>query len=107
MPSSVVGAVAFRKVALNCRPWVRSLTQLPEPLTNSPAEISGGMADHGDRVALAAHLDPQHAEAGLGIVEGDPLDQAGQSLAVLARLGYCPRHPHMMARQRSGGYRMS
>ena len=39
MPSSVVGAVAFRKVALNCRPWVRSLTQTPEPLTNSPAEI--------------------------------------------------------------------
>jgi hypothetical protein len=28
----VVGAVAFRKVALNCRPWVRSLTQTLEPL---------------------------------------------------------------------------
>src|SRR3954451_15124832 len=40
MPSSVVGAVAFRKAALNCRPWVRSLTQDPEALTNSPAEIS-------------------------------------------------------------------
>src|SRR4051794_32759224 len=39
MPSSVVGAVAFRKAALNCRPWVRSLTQDPEALTNSPAEI--------------------------------------------------------------------
>src|SRR5919202_4837995 len=38
MPSSVVGAVALRKAALNCRPWVRSFTQLPEALTNSPAE---------------------------------------------------------------------
>jgi hypothetical protein len=37
------------------------------------------MADHGDGVALAAHLDPQHAKAGVGIVEGDALDQAGQS----------------------------
>jgi hypothetical protein len=26
--------------------------------------------DHGDEVTLAAHLDPQHAEAGLGTVEG-------------------------------------
>src|SRR3954452_6006157 len=39
MPSSVVGAVALRKEALNCRPWVRSLTHTPEPLTHSPAEI--------------------------------------------------------------------
>ena len=38
------------------------------------------MADHGDQVALAARLDPQHAEAVLGVVEGDPLDQAGQGL---------------------------
>src|SRR3712207_2602973 len=39
MPSSVVGAVAFRKEALNCRPWGRSLTHTPEPLTPPPAEI--------------------------------------------------------------------
>src|SRR5918998_1872783 len=38
IPSSVVGAAAFRKAALNCRPWVRSLIQTPEALTNSPAE---------------------------------------------------------------------
>src|SRR4051812_2307706 len=40
MPSSVVGAVALRNEAVNGRPWVRSLTQDPEALTNSPAEIS-------------------------------------------------------------------
>src|SRR5688572_15124542 len=39
MPSSVVGGAARRKVALNCRPWVRSLTQVPEAWTNSPALI--------------------------------------------------------------------
>ena len=38
------------------------------------------VADHGDGVALAARLDPQDAEAGLGAVEGDPLDQPGQGL---------------------------
>src|SRR5438552_1278107 len=29
IPSTVVGAVALRKEALNWTPWVRSLTQLP------------------------------------------------------------------------------
>ena len=39
MPSSVVGGLAFRKAALNCRPWVRSLTQLPLICTHSPDAI--------------------------------------------------------------------
>lgn len=38
------------------------------------------MADHGHEIPLAAHLDPQDAEAVLGIVEGDALDQARQVL---------------------------
>ena len=38
----------------------------------------GGVADDGDQVAMAARLDPQNAEAVLGVVEGDPLDEAGQ-----------------------------
>ena len=55
----------------------------------------GGSADHGDQIALAANLDPQHAEAGLGVVEGHPLDQAGQGLALGRRepvdaiIGWC------------------
>ena len=48
----------------------------------------GRGADHGHELPLAADLDPQHAEAGLGVVEGDPLDQAGQGLASRA-----PRRP--------------
>src|SRR3954468_23260604 len=39
IPSSVVGGAALRKAALNCRPWVGSLTQLPLAWTNSPALI--------------------------------------------------------------------
>ena len=65
------------------------------------------VADDGDRLAAAARLDPQHAEAGLRAVEHDPFDEPGENLAVLARLGYRPHHPLMMARQRSRGYRMS
>ena len=45
-----------------------------------------------DEVALAADLDAQHAEAGLGVVEGDPLDQPGQRLA-LGSIGRARRRP--------------
>src|SRR5947207_2858962 len=65
------------------------------------------VADDRDRLAAAARLDPQHAEAGLPAMKHDPFDEPGENLAVLARLGYRPRHPLMMARQRSRGYRMS
>jgi hypothetical protein len=30
-----------------------------------------GMTDHGERIALPARLDPQHAEAALGIIKCD------------------------------------
>ena len=39
-----------------------------------------GMADHGDKVPLAADLHPQHTEAGLVIVVGHPFHQACQCL---------------------------
>ena len=39
MPSAVVGGVALRKAARNCRPWVRSLVQVPAAWIHSPAEI--------------------------------------------------------------------
>src|SRR5215208_2222603 len=41
MPSSVVGGAALRKAALNCSPWVRSLTQIPLAWTNSPGLMAG------------------------------------------------------------------
>jgi hypothetical protein len=39
IPSTVLGAVAFRNEALNWTPWVRSLIQIPLAWMNSPAEI--------------------------------------------------------------------
>ena len=40
------------------------------------------MADNRDQVAVAARLDPQNAEAILGVVVGDALDYPRQHLAV-------------------------
>ena len=37
-----------------------------------------GMADHGHQIAMPARLGAQNAEAVLGIVVGDALDEAGQ-----------------------------
>jgi hypothetical protein len=36
----------------------------------------GGVADHGHQIAVSARLRPKHAEAVLGVVEGDPLNEA-------------------------------
>ena len=57
-----------------------------------------GMAHRGDAVAMAAGLDTEHAETGLGVVEGYPLDEAGQHLAA----GGCGR-PHLRAMPALGG----
>ena len=34
------------------------------------------MADNGHQIAVAARFRPEHAEAVLGVVEGDTLDEA-------------------------------
>ena len=39
----------------------------------------GGVADHGHQIAVPARLRPEHAEAVLGVVEGDPLDEASEN----------------------------
>ncbi len=39
----------------------------------------GSVTDDGDQFAVAARLDPENAEAVFGVVEGDPLDEAGQN----------------------------
>jgi hypothetical protein len=39
------------------------------------------VADDRDQIALVARLHPQHAEAALVVVEGDPFDQPGEVLA--------------------------
>ena len=42
----------------------------------------GGMADDGHQIAMAARLRPENAEAVLGVMEGHPLDEAGEHLWV-------------------------
>ena len=44
-------------------------------------------ADHGHQFMVPARLCPEHAEAALGLVEGDPLNQACENFAcsLLAR----------------------
>ena len=80
IPSAPVGGVALSISALNWRPCVRSLTQAPVAVIHSPAPIDGRVSDHGDEVALAPRLHLEDAEAVLGVVEGDALDRARQSL---------------------------
>jgi hypothetical protein len=38
------------------------------------------MSDHGHQVALPARFDPEDAEAVVGVVKGDSLDETGQRL---------------------------
>jgi hypothetical protein len=79
MPSAEVGADVRRKRALNCRPWVRSFTQSPAAVIHSTSRNDCGMSDHGHDIPMPAHLRAQNAEAVLGIVVGDALDEARQN----------------------------
>ena len=45
-----------------------------------------GRAEHGHEVTVPAHLDPQHAETGLGAVERHAFDKTGQRLAAVVDL---------------------
>ena len=82
MPSAEVGAEVRRKRALNCWPWMRSLTPCPGRGQPFPGRDGRGMADDRHQVAAAARLDPQDAEAAVDVMEGDALDGAGQDFLV-------------------------
>ena len=53
------------------------------------------MADDGDQITLTASFDTQNAEAVLGVVEGDAVDQAGQNLGWRTRFLWL-HHPCKM-----------
>ena len=57
-------------VALNCRPWVRSVCQVPLAVTHSPAEI-----DTTWPMTVTKSLWPRV------VVEGHPFHKAGKNLA--------------------------
>jgi hypothetical protein len=82
MPSAEVGADVRKKRALNCWPWVRSLTPFArgrDPFTGSNG---CGVPHYGHDIPMPAHLGAQNAEAILGIVVGDALDKARQNFPV-------------------------
>jgi hypothetical protein len=54
---------------------VDPFTRCRNPL---PGGYDGGMANDRDQIAVTACLDPQNAEATVGIVKGDTLDKAGE-----------------------------
>ena len=92
MPSSVLGGTTLRIWARNCRPKLGLVCHWPSARTTSPGATAPAFADHGRGLALVGELDPEHAKAGLGIVEDHPLDQAGQRLR--GRLGGGQRERH-------------
>ena len=69
------GGLELQPVGAVVHPDARGLDEL------AGADAGGG-ADHRHQVALAARLDPQHAKAVLGVVEGHPLHQAAEGLAL-------------------------
>ena len=80
MPSTEDGAAVRMKSRLELLAVgavVHSFARGSDPF---PRRHHGGVADHGDQVAMPPRPGSQHAEAVLGIVEGDALDQPGQYL---------------------------
>ena len=87
MPSSVLGGTTLRI----CGAELQAEARVGLPAAVGADHLAGrdrrAFADHGRRLALVGELDPEHAEAALGIVEHHPLDQAGQGLGGRLRGG--------------------
>ena len=56
MPSTEDGSEVRMKRALNCWPWVRSLTHSPDAVIPFARRNHGGMAHHRDQVPVPARL---------------------------------------------------
>ena len=85
-----------RRGAHETRLELLAMGAVVDPFARGGDPLAGGdrgrVADDGDEIAMAARLDAQHAKAVLGIMERDPLDGAGEHLAV--GLGGGRRHGH-------------
>ena len=82
MPSSELGAEVLRNWALNCWPWVRSLTQPPARSDPLARRNGGCVADQGDQIAMAAGFDANDAKPVVSVLVGDALDQPGEHLPI-------------------------
>ena len=58
------------------------LTPGPRRLQILPGHDARHLAHHGDQIALPLNVDAQHRKPILRIVESDPLDDAGNRIAV-------------------------
>src|SRR5262249_30815166 len=84
IPSTVVGAVAFRNEVLNWTPCVRSLIQVPLAWTNSPAEIIAAWP----RTVIKSRWPrafTRSTQKPFGVVECHPVDEPDQDLGWRAR----------------------
>jgi hypothetical protein len=54
-----------------------------------------GMANDGDQITLTSGFDAQNAEAVLGVVKRDAVDQPGQDFCLRACPRCCPHHVMM------------
>ena len=89
------------------RPELQPVLAVVGPAADGLHELAGrdqgGMANDRHEVPLAARLDPQHAETVVGIVERDPLNQAGEVFcAGLMITGGENRHGVNVARAAEG-----
>jgi hypothetical protein len=73
-----VGGDVRRNRALNCWPWVRSLTHTPKAVIHSPAAIAAAWPTTVTTSRCPRALAHQNAETILGIMVGVTLDEAGQ-----------------------------
>jgi hypothetical protein len=88
MPSFDVGVEVLRNRALNCCPWVRSLTQSPVAVLSG--RDRGGMTNQGDQITVPTGLNPYDTKAVVGVLISDALNQSSQCLAI----GWCGFHIH-------------
>ena len=68
------------------RPELLTVCLVVGPVAGGGDPLAGrygrGVANHGHQFAMAPRLDPHDAEAAVGVVERDPLDQSGEDLTV-------------------------
>ena len=61
------------------RPELLTVGAIVDPFAGCSDPLAGrddgGVADYGHQIAMSARLRPEHAEAVLGVVESDPLDE--------------------------------
>ena len=66
------------------RPELLTLGAIVDPSARCSDSLAGGdgggVAHDGHQIAVSARLRPEHAVAVLGVVEGDPLDEASEKL---------------------------